>query len=169
MAPVIAVAAVISAVAGVVGTIESMNAQKDQAEAQADANKAVAADNADIRREQARRLASTQRAQLAGSGVDLGSGLGTALPTETIAFGEKDALRILKNAQMKNDLLLSTANDSIIGTGIAGIGQLGKDVVSTYNIFSGIPKAPGTAPTATSNNNPNPDPYSGLYKSMFGL
>lgn len=40
-------------------------------DAQAKANDELAASNADIAREKARRLAATQRAQLAGSGVDL--------------------------------------------------------------------------------------------------
>lgn len=104
---------IIAAVAAVVGTgvatysaIQSGNAQKDAADYNAEMQRRKAQDalqrgsiEASAKKDQARRLASTQAEGAAMSGVAINSGTPLALLTETAGIGELNALRTVNNAQ----------------------------------------------------------------------
>lgn len=104
---------------------------------------------ADIRRAQIPRQVGAQRAALAASGVDIGSGTATDITTGTEEIGEFDALVIQNNAareayglrvgamssRAKSELARSRSRTQPIGT-ILGGGSRTAGMAERYGMFS---------------------------------
>lgn len=106
----IAVAAVVASIAATAvsatAAIEQGQAQKDTANANAEAQRkaAISTENAAAtqayeKKQEARKIAAAGTAAAAAGGVDPTTGTALTLDTQTIGYGELDQLRIINNAQ----------------------------------------------------------------------
>ena len=84
------------------------NARVEENQAQRVANKGVQEEN--IHREKVARMASSQKAQFAAAGVDVGSGSALDIQQETKEFGNIDALRIRESFQDQSTSLIEQSS-----------------------------------------------------------
>lgn len=138
---IISVASLVIGAATTAYSITQQQKQTDQAKEQAEDQ---AKREAQLIRERAQRAAGAQEAQLAGSGVKLGTGLGAELPAETIYLAERDALQVMKDARRQGALIQSQANANSVGTGLAGASKMAS---SAYSLFG--PAGSGGSSTGT--------------------
>lgn len=150
------VAAVVSLVVGAVGTVANISAQQDAAEQQKEIADQQAKDTleqgrqeaADIRR-RAALFKKTQEAQLAGSGVKLGTGTAADLLTETDRLAEMDVLKVLKNSsneanylRMGGKLAASKASSAALGSGLSFFGSA---LNTGYNLLGSKTATPSSS------------------------